>query len=494
MYLRNGTFLQGGKYKIIKKLGQGGFGITYLAQNTKLDGEVAIKEFFFKDCCERDAATSCVTITSATKHDVVERFKQKFLKEAQKIFSLNHPHIVRILDIFDENNTAYYVMEYAAKGSLGDRVKTEGYLSEPVATRYILQVAEALDYIHQQNVTHLDVKPANIMLNEKDEAVLIDFGLSKQYDAASGSETSATPVGISEGYAPMEQYMTGGVGAFSPETDIYALGATFYKLLTGTTPANASTVFDNGLDIAPLKAKGVSDKAIATIANAMRPRKTDRTKSVRTFIDQLKSTTPLPPPTSGNEDTLVFGRANGGASNGNGNGGANNGNGGAGGYRPAEPPAPNGNTRLIIIAIITIAVAVILGVVLLLMNSGGSTSGGGGVPSDSDVAVIDTISNITPTEESVQEPQQKMPVYVVVNQNMMVRTGPSTKFEAKPSPYNDIYNNYTNSAIVSVGTRIKAIEESNGFVHAIQLSPNNDRDEWGEGWVSKKNLELIGYE
>lgn len=281
------SLLQGGRYKIIETLGQGGFGITYLAIQSGLERKVAVKEFFMKELCERDESTSHITLGAEGSRETVNRFREKFLKEARNIARLNHPNIVRIIDVFEENGTAYYVMEYAENGSLADKVKHEGYLSEPVATRYILQVADALEYIHQQKMNHLDVKPANIMLNEKDESVLIDFGLSKQYDAVTGGQTSTTPVGISEGYAPMEQYMQGGVGEFTPETDIYALGATFYKLLTGMTPPNASFVNNEGLPTDELKAKGVSENTLAVICKAMEGRKKDRTKTVRTFIDDL---------------------------------------------------------------------------------------------------------------------------------------------------------------------------------------------------------------
>ena len=286
--LQSGSVLQNGKYKILSTLGQGGFGITYLAENTMLEGKVAIKEFFFKDYCNRDEATSHVTIPTEGNRELVERFKQKFIKEARTIFRLNHPNIIRILDIFEENATAYYVMEYCEGGTLDDKIRGMGYLPEPLATRYILQVAEALDYIHQHKVNHLDVKPANIMLNELDATVLIDFGLSKQYDAA-GGQTSTTPVGISEGYAPLEQYMQGGVGEFSPQTDIYALGATFFKLLTGTTPPGASAINEYGVPIDTLKSKGVSQAAIQVICKAMESRKRDRMKTVCEFIDGLKN-------------------------------------------------------------------------------------------------------------------------------------------------------------------------------------------------------------
>ena len=121
----------------------------------------------------------------------------------------------------------------------------------------------------------------------KDDAVLIDFGLSKQYNAG-GQQTSTTPVGISEGYAPMEQYKQGGVGEFSPETDIYALGATFFKLLTGVTPPSASDVYEDGVPVDELKAKGISQKAINVICKTMESRKRDRMKNVRDFIGGLQ--------------------------------------------------------------------------------------------------------------------------------------------------------------------------------------------------------------
>ena len=297
-HLSPDTTLQGGKYKIVKTLGQGGFGITYLAIQTNLNRRVAIKEFFMKDFCERNAATRHVTIGSTGSRETVSRFREKFRKEARHIAKFNHSHIVRIIDVFDENETAYYVMDYIENGSLAELVEKQGALAESVATRYILQVADALDYIHQHKMNHLDVKPANIMLNENDEAVLIDFGLSKQYDATTGSQTSNTPLGISEGFAPMEQYKQGGVGEFTPETDIYALGATFFYLLTGTRPPSAPDIVNDGLPLEPLRSKGVSEKAIAVICKAMEGRKKDRLHHIRTFIDSLTADAnkPSPPP------------------------------------------------------------------------------------------------------------------------------------------------------------------------------------------------------
>ena len=282
--------LQGGRYKILKTLGQGGFGITYLAIQSGLERKVAVKEFFMKEHCVRDQASSRVTLGTEGGREQVERFRVKFLKEARTIARMNHPHIVRIIDVFEENGTAYYVMEYASNGSLSDKVGREGCLREPEATRYIRQLASALEYVHEQKMNHLDVKPANILLNEKEEVVLVDFGLSKQYDAVTGEQTSSTPVGLSEGYAPIEQSKKGGVSEFSPETDIYSMGATFYKLLTGETPPSASDIMEEGLPVGELRSRGVSDRAIAVICKAMKPRKKDRMKSVKEFVEGLEGT------------------------------------------------------------------------------------------------------------------------------------------------------------------------------------------------------------
>lgn len=286
-YLPSDTILQGGRYRIVKMLGEGGFGITYLGIQIGLERQIVIKEFFMKDYCERDEFSNLIYVPTSGNRDFVARFMEKFLKEARHIAKLNHPNIVSIIDVFEENGTAYYAMEFAVGGSLADKVEREGCLSEEVATRYILQVANALKYIHQRHMNHLDVKPGNIMLNENDNVILIDFGLSKQYDVSTGHQTSTTPVGISHGYAPMEQYKEGGVAEFSPETDIYSLGATFYYLLTGVRPPCSLEISEDGLPIDLLQAKNVSRKTISAICNAMKTRKKDRTHDISIFIQEL---------------------------------------------------------------------------------------------------------------------------------------------------------------------------------------------------------------
>lgn len=274
------TLLQGGKYKIERVLGQGGFGITYLAVQTMLGRVVCIKEFFLKDFCTRTASGEIVNGMAASS-EFVERYRNKFIKEARIISKFDHPNIIHVLDTFIENGTAYYVMEYIEGASLDEIIRRDGAMPEDKAVGYIRQVARALDYIHQRSVNHLDVKPANIMVSQSDNrAILIDFGVSKQYDEQ-GEQTSSTPIGISHGYAPIEQYRAGGVSIFSPQSDIYALGATLYKLITGNTPPQPSDIINDGLPQLP---NNVSAELKNLICQAMQIRKGDRPGSVDCFM------------------------------------------------------------------------------------------------------------------------------------------------------------------------------------------------------------------
>ena len=287
MTLQQDYTLQDGKYRILKVLGQGGFGITYLAIQVRLDRKVAIKEFFMKDFCERNETTSQVTLGTAGSREMVNSCREKFLKEAKHIAKLDYPNIIRIIEDFDENSTSYYVMEYIEGGSLENKLGTTG-LSMSDATRYILQVAETLKYIHKKNIAHLDIKPSNIMLNGNDEIVLIDFGVSKQYDFSTGEQTSVFPVAFSSGYTPLEQYDPNGVKEFSPKPDIYSLGATYFKLLTGITPLKASEITKDFLQ-ENLKAKGVPTAVISIICKSMEKLQENRFSDVSSFIEGLNS-------------------------------------------------------------------------------------------------------------------------------------------------------------------------------------------------------------
>ena len=284
MHLKVGTLLKGGTYRVEKVLGQGGFGITYLAEQSGLNRKVAVKEFFMKEHCNRDADTSFVSVPSYGSRDLVDRFMGKFIKEAQTIALMDNHHIITIHDVFEENGTAYYVMEYLSCGSLSEKIPCEG-LPESEAVGYIRQIADALSYIHQNKILHLDIKPSNILFRKSDEAVLIDFGISKHYDDEEGSQTSSTPVGVSEGYAPTEQYEREGVSSFAASTDIYSLGATLYCLLSGHRPPKASIVLNDGLPPLP---SSVSDPVRNAVEKAMSPRRKDRPQTVSAFLRLLE--------------------------------------------------------------------------------------------------------------------------------------------------------------------------------------------------------------
>lgn len=287
--LQTGSTLQSGKYKILSVLGQGGFGITYLAENTMLDGKVAIKEFFFKEYCNRDEETSHVTIPTDGNREIVERFKMKFIKEARTIFKLNHPNIIHILDVFEENDTAYYVMDYIEGESLGDMVRRRGAIPEAEAIDYIKEAGSALTYIHGKSMSHLDIKPSNLMKRKDDNKIqVIDFGVAKQYDVTTSEGTTTTPVGISHGYSPCEQYQKKGVQSFSPQSDVYALAATLFKLLSGKTPPEAMIIQDEGLPVEELRVKEISESVIRAIDAAMQTCK-KRTQTVAEFLKNLET-------------------------------------------------------------------------------------------------------------------------------------------------------------------------------------------------------------
>ncbi len=282
MSLPVGTVLQGGKYKIVRYISSGGFGCTYEAIHTIMNEPVAIKEFFVKDFCNRSESTNSVVVGTQSKISLVEKLKIKFLAEARSLFRMNHPNIVRVTDVFEENDTAYYVMDYINGPSLNVLINQRGVIPEAEALVYIRQIASALKYVHSLKCLHLDIKPGNIMI-DGNKAVLIDFGVSKQYDEVANENTS-TLLGSSPGYAPIEQ--TGNnVVKFSAAADIYALGATLYKALTGITPLPAN-IIASGEALQPIP-KHISESTRKAVAEAMRLNKANRPQSIDEFMQIL---------------------------------------------------------------------------------------------------------------------------------------------------------------------------------------------------------------
>ena len=292
MELAPGTLLQAGKYKIIGKLGQGGFGIAYRAHHQSLKKDVCIKEFFYSDLCERSQNSLDVTIItkSAEKLNLVNSFKKKFTKEAQRLAKFQHPNIVQVMDTFEENNTAYFVMEYLMGGSLEDLLSKEGSLSEQKTKELILPLIDALDAIHKTDLLHLDIKPANIMLRNNQTPVLIDFGISKYAEKKSGTENTFTntPVGISKGYAPLEQY-GGSISDFSEATDIYSFCATMYKIVTGQTPPEPLQILGNGLKKPQDFNLGISENISTLIIRGMALKANERFQHITDIKNVIKS-------------------------------------------------------------------------------------------------------------------------------------------------------------------------------------------------------------
>lgn len=259
-------------YTIAEPLGHGGFGITYRAKaEVKVGGirmkvDFALKEFFMRDDCERQADASIVYSNPA--RDRVENSRKDFINEALRLkkIGFSHPNIVGFDEVFEANNTAYYVMEYLRGKSLGDYVKEQGPLTEAETVRLMQPVMEAVNLLHRNRICHLDIKPDNIMLEQEENGnirpVLIDFGLSKHYDNTGHATSTINTFGYSEGYAPAEQYR--GITTFSPAADIYALGATLWHCLTGKTPAPALDL--RAGELAATLPAGVSEPMRRTIA------------------------------------------------------------------------------------------------------------------------------------------------------------------------------------------------------------------------------------
>ena len=282
-HLLPGSLLMNGKYRIVRFIKSGGFGCTYEAETAYFKDRVAIKEFFIEDFCNRDEHSAHVTVGTQSKKGLVERLKAKFIEEAMALHALQHPGIVHVSDLFEENGTAYYVMDYINGRSLDEIVRREGAFSEAEALGYVRQVCDALKYVHSLNRLHLDIKPGNLMLTEEGKVILIDFGAAKQYDEYNGENTS-TLLGYTPGYAPPEQMNTK-VVEFYPATDIYALGATLYKLLTGVTPLTANER-SSGEELDPLP-DTVSRPTCNAIEQAMLLKKRDRPQDVDAFLALL---------------------------------------------------------------------------------------------------------------------------------------------------------------------------------------------------------------
>lgn len=301
--LQVGTILHG-TYKIESYLASGGFGNTYLAKNIEFDETYAIKEFFVKGVCQRDGNSTTISVSNAENTNSFEQQREKFKKEARRLRSLCNPHIVKVYDLFEENGTAYYVMDYVDGENLSARLKrTNAPLAESEVRNYLNQILDGLEAIHNEGMFHLDIKPANIMVDSHDVVKLIDFGASKQQSTVGGA-TMSTGISYTNGYAPSEQ-IAQSYDKFGPWTDFYALGATMYKLLTNQDPPSVSDLSEDETEDKhlALPMPNVSEEMKKMVVWMMQVNRLKRPKNVgeiRRFLQQSSVAT------SNNEETKAF--------------------------------------------------------------------------------------------------------------------------------------------------------------------------------------------
>ena len=279
-----GTTLQGGKYRIERYLASGGFGNTYVVVNTAFDETFAMKEFFMKDCNLRNGHT--VTVSIPDKRSFFEANREKFVKEARRLRKLHNEHLVGVHDLFEENGTAYYVMDFIKGESLKARLNRLGQpMTEAEVMPLLLQALDVLEVIHREQIWHLDIKPDNFMVDANGRLYLIDFGASKQLHSVDGRTlATSAAMALTLGYAPLEQ-MEQNLRFCGPWTDLYALGATLYKLLTLQSIPSATELLYGALLTLP---STLSLRMQQLITWMMKPIKDQRPQSaaeVRAFLN-----------------------------------------------------------------------------------------------------------------------------------------------------------------------------------------------------------------
>lgn len=294
------------EYEIVDTLGSGGFGITYLATTTMLMGnipvtvKVAIKEHFLSGDCERKANSYNLSYSKPSA-DRVERSRKSFLSEARRLSDIagQHPNIVRVNEVFEANDTAYYVMEYLEGESLKQYVGQYGPLSQGELMTLMMPIVSSVVFLHSQRITHLDIKPANIMLTHSAASaevrpVLIDFGLSKHFREDGSATSSMSTVGASEGFAPIEQYT--GISYFSPASDVYSLGATMVYCLSGKSLPKADEL--TMADVDRLLPANVNPGLRDLIKKCLAYKRDERPKDAGELMDCLQSLDITPEPLS----------------------------------------------------------------------------------------------------------------------------------------------------------------------------------------------------
>lgn len=281
-------------YEIIKVLGKGGFGITYLGKDTNLDQLVAIKEYLPAGFATRDQGKQ-VRPNSPSDQETFQWGLDRFLQEAQILAKFKHPSIVKVLSFFrdSETNTAYMVMEFEEGESLDQLLKTKKALAEQDVIRLLPTLLEGLELLHQSGVIHRDIKPPNIFIRQDGSPVLLDFGAARQAIAGQGQQLTSL---LSLGYSPFEQYDSSG-GRQGPWSDIYAMGGVLYRAVTGQKPVDAAMRIaakvrndpDPMIPASELRKGRCSPGFLRAIDKALEIMETDRPQSIAAWRPMLLS-------------------------------------------------------------------------------------------------------------------------------------------------------------------------------------------------------------
>ncbi len=296
--LKPGTSLSNGQFKISKFLASGGFGMTYLAKDS-LDRDVVVKECFPAAICRRNNTT--VVPASASSSEQFQSVVKLFVREAKAMAKLVHPNIVGIHQIFEDNGTAYMALDFIDGCDLYDVIDEKSLdVSSERLVMWLRKLLTAIEFVHNHDVLHRDISPDNILLDRHDNPILIDFGAAREH-ATRASRALTTLRVVKDGYSPQEFYIEG--SAQNRSSDLYALGATFYHLMTGDAPPNsqerlAALAEDRADPYRSLKGRvaGYSDVLLESIDIALGTLPADRFQTAREWIDRIDAAGPFVQP------------------------------------------------------------------------------------------------------------------------------------------------------------------------------------------------------
>jgi len=298
------------RYIIGRALGAGGFGITYISWDTLLHQKVAIKEYLPPNFATRNHGHTNVSVFTGENFSRFNNGLHRFINEARRLARNNNVDgIVRVLDCFEENDTAYIVMEFIDGATLEELLKENGKFEPDEALRIIMPLIRAIDEVHKNGIFHRDIAPDNIILTKKGKAVLIDFGSAKSEISPLGGHSST--VIVKPGYSPEEQYSS--QAEYGSYTDVYALAGTLYKMITGETPPDAPSrrqelVNKRKDPLKPISAYGIklNPKIEQAIAHAMVLEANKRTHTMLDFYRELNPSTSAPPPARSRKIPLII--------------------------------------------------------------------------------------------------------------------------------------------------------------------------------------------